>query len=98
MVLFYYISLVTRYMLINYTLYFFTPCRSNIGVNHLINFLLSRTEAFLEAIPDTHASLAVILSSRLPDVDVDPLTLIHDPARLVLATILRAISRDKNDG
>ena len=30
-------------------------------------------------------------ASRLPDVDVDPLTLVHDPARLFLATFLRAI-------
>ena len=31
--------------------------------------------------PDSYAFLAVILASRLPDADVVPLTLVHDPAR-----------------
>ena len=36
-------------------------------------------------------------ASRLPDVDVDPLTLVRDPARLFLATFSSIHSR-KNDG
>ena len=103
MVLFYYISLCyTLHAFNQLHVIFFTPCRSNIRVNHLIN-LLSRTEAFLVAIPDTHASLTVILSSRRPDVDVVPLTLVHDPAhahnpaRLFSRLFFGSFSR-KNDG
>ena len=44
-----------------------------------------------------HASLAVTLASRLPDVDVDPLTLVHDPARLFSRLFFGSFSR-KNDG
>ena len=61
-----------------------------LGVNHLIELLI-RTEPLLVAAPDSHASLAVNLAARPPDADVDPLTLFHDPARLVLAAFLRAV-------
>ena len=77
---------------------FFSPCQS-FNRRSPFNRLLNKPKAFLVAIPDLYASPAVTLHSRLPDVDVDPLTLVHYPARLFLRDFSSGhFSRDKNDG
>ena len=46
-----------------------------------------------------HASFAVNLAARPPDADVGPLTLVHDPARLVPAAFSSGrLPREKIDG